>query len=169
LSKLEYQPNVFQKWFQRLPASKWGAWLFSYFATPLDELVRHISGGRIPTIAPFLLGTPGVTLFSIGAKSGVERSTPLLAVPYGEDVLLVASNWGKTRHPAWYYNLKANPQTALLYNGQRHPYRAKLVEDATEYDELWDAATRMYIGYDQYKQRTEGRRIPLFLLTPSPS
>lgn len=127
----------------------------------------RLTKGKVPTVAPYLLGTPGVTLFTIGAKSGKERSTPLLAVPYGEQVILVASNWGKKLHPAWYHNLKQTPETELLYDGQRHPYTALLVEDGPDYEQLWRAASQMYFGYDRYKERTGGRKIPLFLLTPS--
>lgn len=54
----------------------------------------------------------------------------------------------------------------LLYDGEKHPYRARLVEDASEYDRLWQAVSGMYIGFDCYQSRAGGRRIPLFLLEP---
>lgn len=166
MSKLEYRPNILQRLMQKLPASALGAKMFSLFASPLDELVRKLSKGKIPTIAPYVLGTPGVTLFSVGAKSGKTRSTPLLAVPHGEQVILVASNWGKAKHPSWYYNLKANPEVELLYGGQKHAYLAKLVESGPEHEQLWAVACGMYFGFGRYQERTGGRLISLFLLEP---
>ena len=115
---------------------------------------------------PRLLGLPAVVLTSMGAKSGQTRTMPVIGVPDGKDIVLVASNWGKTRNPAWYYNLRANPVAELEFGGQTSTYTAREIIEPDEYQRLWQRANEVYIGFENYRQRTGNRRIPIMVLSP---
>lgn len=160
---LEIRPNRVQRWLQRIPASRLGALLLSRFGHSLDNFVHRISGGRWTSLAPFLFGFPTAVLECTGAKSGKSYQIPLVVVPYENSVLLVASNWGRPRNPAWYYNVSKHPQVKLHYGGEAHPYNAREVEDELEYARMWEVITELNAGYAAYRRRA-GRRIPLFEL-----
>lgn len=103
-------------------------------------------------------------LRSIGAKSGTPRVVQLTYFHDGSDVILIASNFGQSKHPQWYYNVKANPDCTF---GQE-PFTAVQVTDAAEYERLYGLATRVYAGYGDYREKTakSGRQIPIFRLRP---
>jgi deazaflavin-dependent oxidoreductase (nitroreductase family) len=89
----------------------------------------------------------------------------LLGAPDGENIILIASNWGGKKHPSWYYNVKANPQVQLTIKGHSQAFRAQEVT-GPERERCWQRAVAIYPGYELYKSRTDGRTIPVFLLTP---
>ena len=124
--------------------------------------VYRATGGRIghrfPGIAPMLL------LDHVGAKSGTKRTTPLLYVADGENLVLVASKGGYPKHPAWFHNLRANPDTTVQVGSERRAVRAR-VATADERARLWPKAVETYRGYRGYQERTE-REIPLVILEP---
>jgi deazaflavin-dependent oxidoreductase (nitroreductase family) len=95
----------------------------------------------------------------------VERTTPLVYTRDGENVLLVASRGGDVHHPAWYYNLLANPDVTFTVEGKERPYHARLAT-AMERPWLWKAVNRTYAGYATYQRRAGDREIPLFVLEP---
>jgi F420H(2)-dependent quinone reductase len=101
----------------------------------------------------------------VGAKSGAKRTTPLLYVPDGDDVVIVASKGGYPKHPAWLYNLKANPDTTVQIGGERRAVHAR-VATQQERERLWPQAVRTYGGYEDYAARSKGREIPLVVLEP---
>jgi deazaflavin-dependent oxidoreductase (nitroreductase family) len=115
-----------------------------------------VIGHRIPGAAPMLL------LDHVGARSGAPRTTPLVYVRDGDDLVVVASKGGHPKHPAWYHNLKANPLTTVQVGSEKRQVRAR-VADATERERLWPLALRTYAGYASYQERT-GREIPLVIL-----
>ncbi|HLJ03138.1 MAG TPA: nitroreductase family deazaflavin-dependent oxidoreductase [Solirubrobacteraceae bacterium] len=115
-------------------------------------------GGRIPGIA-----APVLLLDHVGARSGVKRTSALLYVEDGDDVVIVASKGGYERHPAWYHNLRANPETTVQIGSERRPVRAR-VASAEERPRLWEKAVAAYSGYRGYQERTE-REIPLVVLS----
>jgi deazaflavin-dependent oxidoreductase (nitroreductase family) len=100
----------------------------------------------------------------VGAKSGVSRTTPLVFARDGENTILIASKGGYQKNPAWYHNLKANPDTTIQIGSKLMPVHAR---EATpeEYDRLWGLAVDVYGGYEAYRRRTE-RKIPLMVLEP---
>src|SRR5690606_28033387 len=81
-----------------------------------------------------------------------------------------ASSFGRERHPAWYLNVKANPNVELIAaGGRRLPYVARETEGA-ERERLLDLATQLYAGYGDYRERTAGiREIPVLALRPRPA
>jgi deazaflavin-dependent oxidoreductase (nitroreductase family) len=124
--------------------------------------VYRLSGGRIghhiPGIPPMLL------LHHVGAKSGTHRINPLAYMRDGGDLVIVASKGGSPRNPAWFHNLRANPDTEVQVGSERRPVRAR-VADAAERERLWPMVLELYSGYGGYQERTE-REIPLVILEP---
>ena len=113
-------------------------------------------GHRLPGLPPTLL------LDHVGAKSGIERTTPLLYVEDRPDVVVVASKGGHPRHPAWYHNLRANPDTTVQIGAERRRVRAR-VATPQERERLWPKAVAAYREYRHYQERTR-REIPLVIL-----
>ena len=115
-------------------------------------------GHRFPGAPPMLL------LDHVGARSKTRRTTPLVYVRDGEDVVIVASKGGHPRHPAWFHNLRANPETTVQVGSERRPVRARVAEPADR-ARLWPKAVATYGGYRGYQERTD-REIPLVVLEP---
>lgn len=109
---------------------------------------------------------PMLLLDHVGARSGVRRTTPLVYTRDGEDYVLVASKGGYPQHPAWFHNLRANPDTTIQVGARRLDVRAR-VATPEERARLWPKALRTYRGYAGYQQRA-GREIPLVVLEPRP-
>jgi deazaflavin-dependent oxidoreductase (nitroreductase family) len=101
----------------------------------------------------------------VGAKSGTKRTSPLLYIADGEDVVIVASKGGFPKNPAWYYNLMANPDTSAQIGTERRLVHAR-VAAPEERERLWPLAVRAYHGYADYQERSKGREIPLVILEP---
>jgi deazaflavin-dependent oxidoreductase (nitroreductase family) len=122
----------------------------------------RVTGGRIGHRVP---GAPPMLLLDhVGAKSGRKRTSPLVYVRDGEDLVLVASKGGYPKHPAWFHNLKANPDTEVQVGSERRRVRAR-VANPEEHKRLWPKALRVYGGYADYQKRAE-RQIPLVILEP---
>lgn len=158
-------PNLLQTTVQRLAALAPVAAVLPSIAHRLDRLVLRLSGGRTTAVG-LLAGLPLVTLTTIGAKSGQLRSAPLVGIPDGDKLILVASNFGQKQHPAWYHNLLKNPHASVAIGGAARECVAREATGA-EYDRYWQLAVSLYAGYAAYKQRTGGRRIPILVLTPA--
>ncbi len=112
-------------------------------------------------------GVPCVILTTLGAKSGEIRFSPVIRVPIpaSEDYVVVASMGGAPRHPAWYFNMTAQPgQVTLQDRAVKRSYRARVAE-GDEREQLWSLAVSIYPKYDEYQERTE-RVIPVLRLTP---
>lgn len=131
-------------------------------AAKVDPFLLRVSGGRVATTAFF----PVVTLIARGRKSGQERQTPLVYFTRGEEVILIASSFGREKNPAWYYNATASPEVELLVKGERLPYLVRETE-GEERERLLDLAEQLYAGYGNYRERTAGiREIPVLALSP---
>ena len=131
-------------------------------AARLDPLMHGWTRGRFGQLVPM----PFASMTTTGAKSGEPRTAAVVYFNDGDDVILIASNYGGTRHPAWYHNLKAN-QTAILQRGRRSgTYVAAEVTDEADRERLFVLGDLVYPGYSQYRVRTAtiGRRIPIMRL-----
>lgn len=132
------------------------------FWTGLHRAAFRGTGGKL---FPSGAGMPFVMLTTTGRKTGKPRQTMLNSpVQDGQTVVLVASYGGDDRHPAWFLNLRANPDVEILMNGTSHRMRAR-VADAAEKEALWPKITARFRGYGNYQRRTD-RDIPVVLLTP---
>ena len=109
---------------------------------------------------------PFASMTTTGARSGEARTAAVIYFNDGDDVILIASNYGGTRHPAWYHNLRANPTARLQRGGRAATYTAAEVTDEGEREHLFVLGDRVYPGYAQYRVRTAamGRRIPIMRL-----
>jgi F420H(2)-dependent quinone reductase len=101
----------------------------------------------------------------VGAKSGTLRTSPLLYVEDGADLAIVASKGGFPKHPAWFHNLVANPDTFVQVGPERRAVHAREARPE-ERDRLWQLAVNSYGGYRDYAVHSKGREIPLVVLEP---
>jgi deazaflavin-dependent oxidoreductase (nitroreductase family) len=149
--------------FEPLAQTKAGAWLAINVANRIDRVLLPLSRGRISISGP---GIPVGRLTSTGAKSGKTRHTPLLYLADGDRVVLVASKGGSPKHPAWYHNVRANPDVRFLSKRGQRSYRAHEAE-GDEHERMWQKVNDLYAGYETYQGRTGGRRIPVIVLEPA--
>jgi F420H(2)-dependent quinone reductase len=124
--------------------------------------VYRASGGLIGHRVPGL--PPSLLLDHVGAKSGTSRTSPLVYGVDGENLILVASKGGYPKHPAWFHNLMANPDTTVQVGSRRKNVHARVAEPP-ERGRLWALMVGVYGGYEDYRRRTE-REIPLVILEP---
>lgn len=122
------------------------------------------SGGRLGHRPPGL--PPMLLLDHVGARSGITRTSPLVYTRDGEHYVLVASKGGYPRHPAWLYNLRANPDTEIQVGRRALQVHARVATDA-ERERLWPRCVATYRGFAGYQARA-GRTIPLVILSPRP-
>jgi F420H(2)-dependent quinone reductase len=127
----------------------------------LNVPVYRLSRGRLMNT----VGTgPVLLLTSTGRRSGQKRTAPVLYLKDGERFVVVGSNAGNARAPAWSYNLKANPDAEIEIRGARRAVRARVAE-GEERAELWRKVNEMYEGFDDYDAKT-AREIAVFVLEP---
>jgi len=150
-----------EKLLQAFAQTKVGGRLYITVFPAIDRRLVPLTHGKLSTG----LGQPVVLLHVRGARSGVQRTTPLLATKQGDLVLLVASKAGAAKHPAWLHNVRANPDVELTIAGQRRRMRARIPEGA-ERDRLWAMACDNYTGYETYQRRAGERVIPVVALEP---
>lgn len=144
-----------------LAASRAGAWFYVHIAPHIDRPLMALTGGRLTTGGLKRVGMLRVK----GAKSGIERETPLVYTRDGGNLLVVASRGGDVRDPAWYRNVVANPEVRFAVRGDEREYRAR-VATPEERPRLWELVTRRYGGYRTYQRRAGEREIPVIVLEP---
>jgi deazaflavin-dependent oxidoreductase (nitroreductase family) len=130
----------------------------------VHTLLYRTTGGRLGHTIPGM-GGKMLLLDHVGAKSGTKRTSPLLYMRDGENVFVIASKGGFPKHPAWYHNLMANPETTVQIGTERRPVHAR-VASPEERERLWPVAVKTYHGYADYQARSKGREIPLVILEP---
>jgi F420H(2)-dependent quinone reductase len=132
------------------PAMRGHAWLY------------RATGGRVGGNLP---GLPALLLLDhVGARSNTKRTTPLVYMPVGDDLLVVASKGGHPRDPAWMHNLRAHPDTEVQIGRRRLKVHAREAS-AAERERLWPKAAEYNPHWGRYRERTT-REIPFVLLEP---
>ena len=126
--------------------------------TRVYRLTNGMIGHEFPGTPPMLL------LDHVGARSGTKRTTPLVYVDDSPNVVLVASKGGHAKNPAWYHNLRANPDTTIQVGAEVRPVHAR-VASSEERARLWPKAVSFYKPYAGYQKKTT-REIPLVVLEP---
>ena len=154
--------NRWQRLILKIAASRPGAWFFSRVLHRLDRLALRLSDGR--WMLSQLTGLPLLTLTATGARSGQPRSVPLIGVPDGERLIVIASNWGQEHPPGWYHNVRTHPEVTVKMDGVSQSYWAREVE-GNERARAWAKAIARYPGYRAYQTRT-ARTIPVLILEP---
>jgi deazaflavin-dependent oxidoreductase (nitroreductase family) len=148
--------SIYERGLEAFGRSPVGDW----YLKKIDPPLLRWTGGRVSSVYP----VPIMLLTTTGAKTGAPRTLPLLYVNDGDGILLIASNYGKPTHPAWYRNLVANPKVEVLAGKRSGTYTAKEITDPEERDRAWQLALDEYAGYGDYEARTGGRKIPLIRL-----
>jgi F420H(2)-dependent quinone reductase len=124
---------------------------------PLYRISRGRLFGRVG-------GAPVLLITTTGRRSGEQRTAPVVYLAEGERIVLIGSNAGNKRAPAWSLNLKTNPDCDVQMRGERRAMRARVAE-GEERAELWRAMNEQYAGFDDYQKRTD-REIAVFVLEP---
>jgi deazaflavin-dependent oxidoreductase (nitroreductase family) len=158
------KPNIFQRALHRFLMVRPMTAVLIHILHRADTLTWKWNGGAF-SLTSALAGLPTFKVTTIGAKSKLPRSVPLVGLPDGEKIALVASNFGQSHHPAWYHNLKANPECQLEINGIDKLYLARQAEGA-ERHMYWNMAVSYYAGYAVYARSASPRRIPIMVLEP---
>ncbi len=126
----------------------------------LHPTLYRWTGGRV---GGRLMNLPVLVLRTVGRKTGRRRENALMYLPQGKDAwVVIASVLGEPRHPAWYLNLRAQPDTEIQLGSQRIPVRARDAQGA-ERDRLWHEVVAQQPDYAEYAKRTE-REIPVVVL-----
>jgi deazaflavin-dependent oxidoreductase (nitroreductase family) len=144
----------------RFSTTRVGAWLAVNITWKLDPLLLKGTRGRLSTAWPLTTGL----LETRGARTGRPRRTATLYFHDGDRVTIVAALRGWPKNPAWYHNLRKNPD--VVFGGVR--FRAEIVEGEAERQRLWDLADRVYPQYVDFREEAarSGRVIPIVQLVP---
>jgi F420H(2)-dependent quinone reductase len=145
----------------KTPPSSSPFWKLFNVATRANIWVYRLSGGRLGN---HIGRAPVLLLHHVGAKSGTKRISPLIYLDDGERAVIVASKGGTDKHPAWFHNLMASPDTEIEVGRERRQVRARRA-DPDERDRLWPRLVEMYPGYADYQRQTS-RQIPVVVLDP---
>ncbi|MFZ3349500.1 MAG: nitroreductase family deazaflavin-dependent oxidoreductase [Xanthobacteraceae bacterium] len=140
-----------------------------YVPSPQDwvreqvELYEGSGGTKGTTLRD--TGLPVVIVTHFGNKTGEIRKTPLMRVKDANNYVLVGSQGGAPKDPAWVHNLRANPHIELRDEDALRPMRTREVGDAAERARLWALAVAAFPPYADYQTRTK-RQIPVFVAEP---
>jgi len=140
------------------------SWLYARTLHLIDGAVFRITRGRA-TFTSWLADLPVAWLTTTGAKSGAQRTCPVVAIP-AEDgrLVVIASNYGQHNNPSWYHNLRANPRVTVLFGDARRDMTAREL-DGEERAQWYERGIEIYPGWVQYRKRAAHRRIPVIELT----
>lgn len=161
MGSVAYTGSAFKRFLAWFGSTRAGAWTIINLGSHIDNQLIRVTGGKYNTTYAWQC----LLLTTMGAKTGKPRTTPLVYIKDGEKLVLIASNGGNLRHPAWYLNLRANPEVEVFLDGKTARYIAKDAQDE-EHERLWNEAVGLYSGYEKYRRRAGGRKIPVVLLEP---
>ena len=113
-----------------------------------------------------MAGLPVVMVTTTGAKTGQQRTMPLLGIPVGDDMAVIGSNFGQESTPGWVYNLEADPTATVAHRDKSVAVTARLADD-DEADKTFELAGAVYGGYQKYRTRADHRVIRVFILESS--
>lgn len=149
---------VFRAW-ERFARSGPGRAYARHIGRRIDPWFYRVVGRSYSNMVGSVAQAP---LKTAGAKSGISRVVQLSYFRDGSDPILIASNYGGSKNPQWYYNLKAHPECEF---GDRE-FFATEITDPDEHARLYALAVLAYAGWGDYRAKTGsiGRRIPVFRL-----
>ncbi|MGE3076374.1 MAG: nitroreductase family deazaflavin-dependent oxidoreductase [Dehalococcoidia bacterium] len=126
------------------------------------KIIEEFRANGGETFGPFK-GRPLLLLTTKGAKSGNEGTTPLVYSKDGDRYVIIASMGGAPKNPAWFHNIKANPDVTLEVGTEKFKAKASVVEGA-ERERLYAQQAAMMPAFNEYKEKTT-RVIPVVVLT----
>ncbi|MCB2048257.1 MAG: nitroreductase family deazaflavin-dependent oxidoreductase [Novosphingobium sp.] len=112
-------------------------------------------------------GVPTLLLTTVGRKSGLERTIPIIYTELDGKVFIIGSQGGNPKHPHWYLNLLENPHAKVQIKDEVFDAIARTAE-SPEYEQLWAQACKYWPNYDVYQSRTT-RKIPVVVLDRAPN
>ena len=132
----------------------------------LLRIQERIYKGTDGRIGHSMLGVPTLLLGTTGRRTGAERTNALVYARDGDDYLVVPSNGGADRHPAWLHNLKAQPAVGIQVRRERRKGIARVIEPSDpDYQRLWQIVNANNRDrYTAYQQQTS-RPIPVVAVT----
>jgi len=160
---MNIKPNAFQKLIHRFLMLRPVSAFLAVVLHHVDTFLLHFTHGRHTVTR--IIGLPIIQLTTTGAKTGQLRTMPLVSLPDGEKIALIASNFGQKHSPGWYYNLKANPHCEVRFNSRSLRYIAR-ESMGDEREKYFRMAVSYYGGYEKYKERAAPRKIPVMVLEP---
>jgi F420H(2)-dependent quinone reductase len=134
-------------------------------STKIHVAIYTRSGGRLGGHVP---GWPKARIALVdhtGARSGARRTSPVMYHETGDAIAVAASKAGQPTHPAWFHNLKANPDTTIQIGSMVREVRARVATNE-EHERLWPEFVAFYPGYEFFQRHARGRKIPIVLLEP---
>lgn len=134
-------------------------------STKLHAALYRRTSGKMGNRLPGWPGTRILLLNHTGAKSGLQRTSPLMYHEDGDVVAVVASKAGQPTNPAWFHNLKAHPDAAVQIGSEVRKVRARVATDE-ERERLWQKFVDVFPGYEFYERNAQGRKIPVVILEP---
>ena len=155
------EKSAFKRWLDKVGQLRPMTWFFAHVGTRVDPVLMRLSGGRVNVAGSNAV----IILHHVGAKTGKPRQTPLLYFTEGPDVILIAGNGGAEHNPAWFHNLRANPDVELWVGKRGGLYHAR-VANADERALLWPKANALYAGYGGYQELAGDREIPVVICSP---
>lgn len=167
LSYRHKRANAFQRSVQAFASTRPGAWFFSKTLAPMDRALARLNKGRT-SLPELLAGLPALVLRSTGRRTGQPRDTHLIAVPIGDTLALLGTNFGQASTPAWVLNLEADPRAKVSYRGATCDVVARPATDAERAQVLANSAG-VYGGYLKYQERITGRKLRIFVLELAPA
>ncbi len=153
-------PGWFRQAYAALANTRLGRFLSMHVVWKVDPLLMRLTRGKLG----MGLAMPTALLETRGARSGELRRNVVIYFHDGERVTIVASKLGLPQHPAWFHNLRADPE--VTFGGIE--MRAMVVEDETERERLWALADNVFAPYADYRREAAraNRTIPIVQLTP---
>jgi deazaflavin-dependent oxidoreductase (nitroreductase family) len=170
ISELDYEvkdANAIQRVTQKVAASGPGAWVFQRTMYPIDKGLYRLTKGRL-TVPGLMAGLPVIMMTTTGAKTGQDRTMPLVGIPMGDDLAVMGSNFGQSSTPGWVYNLRAKPEATVEFGSESVAVAARSATTA-ETERAFEAGAAFYGGFPKYRQRASHREIEVFVLEPQPT
>ena len=130
----------------------------------LDRGFFRLTRGRT-TLSAWVSGLPIVMLTTTGARSGQPRALPILGLPDGDRLVVIASNFGRQQHPGWYYNLRAHPLAVISWERATVEMRARELT-GDERQRYLTRSNATYPWWEQSHRRAAPRQIPVIMLEP---
>ncbi|MCH9734927.1 MAG: nitroreductase family deazaflavin-dependent oxidoreductase [Actinomycetia bacterium] len=146
---------------ERLLVTPVGYQYLLHLAPRIDKTLIPRTKGRLSSAGFDRVGLVTTT----GAKSGQQRTHPLVLIDDADGLLAIGSNYGRKNHPAWSANLIAHPDCTVEFRGSPKRYRAELLTGDARAS-AWAAAADFYIGYERYRASCAPREIRVFRLAP---
>jgi deazaflavin-dependent oxidoreductase (nitroreductase family) len=158
------RPNPLRRLVRKIAEIVPMSWIRPRALVFTDRAVFRLSGGRT-TLSAWISGLPIIMLTTTGARTGRQRTLPVLALPDGDRLVVIASNYGRASHPGWYYNLRARPDATISWKGSSVDVHARELA-GEERQRYVDRGIEAYPWWAPYHQRAAPRLIPVIMLTP---